>query len=131
LNLLRLRYRRAWIGSIWLLVLVIVVGSLMPATGPAPVTGFDKIEHVVAYFTLALLGSAVVTAGRLPWVMARVMILGLALEAMQALVTVSRTADWADVLADAIGVLTAWWIVRRRAGWAVTAEAWLAELQRR
>jgi VanZ family protein len=96
-----------------------------------PVTGFDKIEHIVAYFTLALLGSAVVTARKLPWVMAGTMFLGLALEAMQALVTVSRTADWADVLADAIGVSITWWIVRRRAGWAVAAEAWLADLQRR
>ncbi len=128
--LLQLRYRRAWIGSIWLLVLVIVVASLMPSAGPAPVIGFDKIEHFVAYFMLAVLGSAIVPTGKLPWVMAGAMSLGLALEVMQAFVTETRVASWADVLANATGISTAWWIIHRRAGWAEAAENWLARRQR-
>lgn len=113
-----------------MLVLVVVVGSLVPETGPASVAGSDKIGHFAAYFTLTVLGSAVVTTGKLPWVAARAMFLGLALEAAQALVTGTRTADWADVFANATGILTAWWLVRRRAGWALAAEAWFAGLQR-
>jgi VanZ family protein len=128
--LLQLRYRRAWIGSIWLLVLVIVVASLVPQTGLESVAGSDKIGHVAAYFALTVLSSAVVTARKLPWVMALAIVLGLALEAAQTLVTATRTADWTDVLANTTGVLTAWWLVRRRAGWALAAEAWLAGLRR-
>ena len=130
MSLLQLRYRRAWAGSIWLLVLVIAAGSLVPEMGPASVAGSDKIGHVVAYFTLAVLGSAVVTTTKLPWVMARVMFLGLAMEAAQGLLTDTRMADWSDVLANATGVFAAWWLVRRRAGWAMAVEAWLAGLRR-
>lgn len=130
MNLLELRYRLAWIGSIWLLVLVIAAGSLMPEFGPPSIVGSDKIEHFAAYFTLSVLGSAVVTTQRLPWIMARALILGLVLEAAQALLTDTRTADWDDVLANATGILGAWWLVRRRAGWALTVEAWLAGLLR-
>jgi VanZ family protein len=128
--LLQLRYRHAWIASVWLLVLVIVVGSLVPQSGPADIPGSDKLGHFVAYFTLALLGAGVVAPATVPWIMARAMLLGLALEAAQALLTESRTADWADVLANTTGVFAAWWLVRRRTGWAMAAEAWFTGLRR-
>jgi VanZ family protein len=58
------------------------------------------------------------------------MCLGLAMEAAQALLTDTRIADWADVLANTTGILTAWWLIRGRAGWALTVETWLAGLRR-
>lgn len=107
-----------------MLVLLILVASLVPVLPPAPIAGFDKIEHFSAYFALALLGSGLVAPPAVPWVMARAMLLGLALEAAQALLTDTRTADWTDVAANTAGVLAAWWLVHgRRAGWAVAAEA--------
>jgi VanZ family protein len=127
---LPLRYRLAWIASIWLLVVVIVTGSLVPDLGPLSIGISDKVEHFAAYFALTLLCSAVVTADRLPWVMAGALLLGMSLEAAQALLTVSRVADWADVLANASGILAAWLLVRRHAGWALTVEAWLERLRR-
>ena len=130
MSMLALRYRWAWIGATWLLVLIIVAGSLEPDVGSAPVAGFDKIGHFSAYFALTFLGSAVVTIDRVPWVLARAMLLGLAMEAAQALFTKTRTADWTDVLANTAGVMTAWWLVRRRAGWALLAEAWFDSLRR-
>ena len=126
---LPLRYRLAWIGSIWLLVVLIVTGSLVPDLGPFAIAGSDKLEHFAAYFALSLLCSAVVTADRLPWVMAGSLLLGMSLEAAQAILTVTRKADWADVLANASGILVAWLLVRRRAGWALAVEAWLAGLR--
>jgi VanZ family protein len=128
--MLQLRYRRAWIGSIWLMVLFVVVTSLVSQPGLVSPAGTDKIEHFVAYFTLTVLGSAVVTTAKLPWVAARAMCLGLAMEAAQALLTDTRIADWADVLANTTGILTAWWLIRGRAGWALTVETWLAGLRR-
>lgn len=127
---LPLRHRLAWIASIWILVVVIVTGSLVPDLGPLSGVSSDKFEHFIAYFALSLMGSAVVTADRLPWVMTGALLLGMSMEAAQALFTVERTADWADVLANACGILAAWLLVRHRAGWAVTVEAWLASRRR-
>jgi len=127
---LPLRYRLAWIGAIWLLVAFIIAGSLVPDLGPLAIAGSDKFEHFAAYLALSLLSSAVVTSDRLPWVLAGVLLLGMSLEAAQALLTVKRTADWTDALANASGILVAWWLVRRRAGWALAVEAWLAGLRR-
>jgi VanZ family protein len=130
LILLQLRYRRAWISSIWLLVLVIVVASLAPARTMLGVDHLDKLGHFAAYFTLTLLGAGIVARAAVPRVIVWAILLGLAMEAAQALFTDTRTADWADALANTTGVLTAWWLVRRRAGWALAAEAWLAGLRR-
>jgi VanZ family protein len=127
---LPLRYRFAWMASIWLLVAIIVAGSLVPDLGPLSIAGSDKFEHFGAYFALSLLGSAVVPNDRLPWVLAGALILGASLEAAQGLLTATRMADWKDLLANAGGILAAWLLVRRRAGWAVDVEAWLASLRR-
>lgn len=129
--LLPLRYRLSWIGLIWLLVLVIAAGSLIPEIGSLGIPVSDKIEHFAAYFTLSVLGSGVVAARKLPWVMVCVLTLGLVLEAAQGLLTVTRSADWADVLANSTGILAAWLLVRGRVGWALTVEAWIADLRRR
>ena len=117
----------AWKAAIALLALLIVVGSLLPMP-EAPVPGdLDKLEHFLAYFALALLGSGIVEPPRLWLVMARCFALGLAVEALQAFATETRSADWADVLANALGVLAAWAVAGgSRAGWARHVEAWLA-----
>lgn len=102
----------------------------MPELGPAGFAGTDKIEHFTAYFALSALGSAVVSTKRLPWVMAWVLVLGLSLEAAQGLLTATRSADWADVLANSTGILAAWLLARRHAGWALAVEAWFANRRR-
>jgi len=127
---LSLRYRRVWIGSVGLLVLLIVILSLIPGETVATAGHLDKAGHFTAYFTLTLLGLGLVAEEAVPTVMVRALLLGLAMEAAQALFTDSRTADWADFLANAVGVLSAWWLLRRRAGWALAVEAWLAVRRR-
>jgi len=108
-------------------VLAIVVASLAP--GPELPSGVtvDKIGHCGAYFLLALFGSGLVPQPGLPRVMLRTFLLGLSLEAAQALLTGTRTADWLDVIANTAGILAAWWIAHHgRAGWVHDVEAWLA-----
>ena len=124
--MLELRYRRTWIALVWLLAALIVVASLMPSGQMPGPQGIDKLGHFTAYFTLTTLCAGIVARATIPWVIVWVIVLGLAMEAAQALFTDTRTADWADALANTIGVLTAWWLVRRRVGWAMAAEAWLA-----
>jgi VanZ family protein len=128
--LLQLRYRRTWIALVWLLAALIVVASLVPSGQMPGPQGVDKLGHFTAYFTLTLLCEGIVARTSVPWVIVSVISLGLAMEAAQALFTETRIADWADVLANTTGVLTAWWVVRRRVGWALTAEAWLAGRRR-
>lgn len=111
---------------VWLLAVLIIVASLAPNSEIAGAGGLDKLGHFTAYFTLTLLCTGIVARSAVPWVIVWVILLGLAMEAAQALLTVTRTADWADALANTSGVLTAWWAVRGRVGWALTAEAWLA-----
>ena len=105
---------------------LIIVASLVPNEEIAGPPGFDKLEHLTAYFTLTTLCAGIVARASIPWVIVGVILLGLSMEAAQALFTETRTADWADALANTTGVLIAWLLVRRRVGWAMAAEAWLA-----
>jgi VanZ family protein len=128
--LLELRYRRTWIALVWLLAALIIVASLVSSVEIAGACGLDKLGHFAAYFTLTLLSSGIVARATVPWVILWVILLGLALEAAQALFTETRTADWADAIANTTGVLTASWLVRGQVGWALAAEAWLAGRRR-
>jgi len=127
LRLSGIAFRRAWQGLILLLALAIAAGSLLPMPSTAVATGVDKLEHFIGYFTLALLGSGIVTRGRLRVVMARCFAFGAAIELLQGLLTSSRTADWADIVANGLGVIAAWAVAAGGlAGWARHVEAWLA-----
>lgn len=128
--MLQLRYRRTWITLVWLLAALIVIASLMPGGEFGGAGGLDKLGHFASYFTLTLLCAGIVARATVPWVIVWVTLLGLAMEAAQALFTETRSADWADALANTTGVLTAWWVVRGRVGWALAAEAWLAGRRR-
>jgi len=122
---------RAWKGAILLLTLAIVAGSLLPMPETATAGGLDKAEHFLAYCALALLGCGVVTRERLWIVMARCFALGLAVEGLQAILTTTRSADWADVLANGAGVLAAWaFAAAGLAGWARHVDGWLGRRTR-
>lgn len=117
-------FRRAWQGAIGLLVLVIVAGSLVPDRVTPEFAGPDKLNHAAAYFALTLLGIGI-TGRRLWRVAAAAFLLGLGLEGAQAWWTADREADWADLLANAAGILAAWLpLAPRGAGWARHVETW-------
>ena len=118
--------RRLWIVAIVILVAVIVVASLTPSPVLPDADISDKYGHYLAYLTLALLGSGIVAPDRLWRAMLRCFLLGAALEVAQALLTSHRAAEWGDLLANVLGVLTAWLIAGSgRAGWGIRAAAWL------
>lgn len=116
------RFRHLWIAAIVVVVVVIVAGSLLPFALLPNETGSDKIGHYSAYLILAVLASGIVSPERLWRVMLRCFFLGLGLEAVQALMTDNRVAEWGDLLANVAGVLTAWLIASGgRAGWGLRA----------
>lgn len=98
-------------------------GSLAPQRDVAFTAGlWDKAQHAVGYALLALLLMAAQRVTR-PWSAGvTVLALGAVIELLQAL-TPDRTADAADLLADAVGIalacaLVAWAASRRDARWA-------------
>ena len=118
--------RRLWIVAIAILVAVIVFASLTPSPVLSDANISDKGGHYLAYLMLALMGSGIAAPERLWRAMLRCFLLGAALEVAQALLTSNRAAEWGDLLANVLGVLTAWVIAGSgRAGWGIRAAAWL------
>jgi hypothetical protein len=98
------RPRHLWLTLFWLAVIGATVLSLMPAP-PLPDPWFsaaDKVEHAVAYAVLFLLGRQAAYRHR-PLALALVA-LGAAIEVAQGTLTATRTAEWLDFVADALGI---------------------------
>ena len=93
-------------GVGWCLVAVVVVLSLIPTPTVPPVTGTfdDKIAHCLVYATI--MGWFAVITPRPSWwrLAGAVIALGVALELCQGALPY-RTASFADVLANTLGVL--------------------------
>jgi len=119
-------FRRLWIAAVLGLAAFIVYASLAPQP-PVPTDVLsDKLEHYLAYLSLALLGSGIASPARLRFTLLRCFLLGAALEIAQALFTEHRMAEWGDLAANVAGILTAWLIAGQgRAGWGMRAAAWL------
>ncbi len=109
-----MKYRRLWLTFSWLLVVLVVYLSLDPSP-PDPLSGWldsDKLKHMLAYGTLAvcftqlydsLPGRGLVACGLIA--------MGVAMEYLQQLGG-QRTFDYADMLANALGVLLGWALMR-------------------
>ncbi|MCX7545707.1 VanZ family protein [Marinicella gelatinilytica] len=95
-------------GIGWLLVILIWLLSLLPLSVPTTaVEGGDKIGHFVAY--------AVMTYWFLhlypkTWlVIWAFIVMGVMIEVLQGLTTF-RFFEWADILANGLGVVVAWFV---------------------
>lgn len=82
---------------------VVLVLALLPPRIPMPSTGWDKVNHALAFLALAVLGyrayprrAALLLLGLLAY--------GGAIELLQGL-TAYRSAEWLDVVADGLGAL--------------------------
>lgn len=102
------RWHAAWLASAWLMVGAIVYLSLARLDIEMPVEQGDKIEHVVAYAALGFWFMQVYTrrASRAV-VAAALIVLGIGLEFLQGQ-TGYRHFDYADMIANTIGVLLGW-----------------------
>lgn len=97
----------------WILLLCVAVLSLMP-TGYLPPQVFslwDKAQHALGFMALALLGLRAYP--RHPWqVLAGLLVFGGGIELAQA-ATGWRHGEWADWLADAVGMAAGLALARR------------------
>jgi VanZ family protein len=89
---------------------VVTALSLLPLGPDAPTTGWDKTNHLLAFGWLAIVGCrawpqrhAAALAGLLAY--------GGLIEVLQSF-TGYRSAEWGDLLADALGLLLGWALLR-------------------
>jgi VanZ family protein len=104
----KLRFTNVWLTIGFLLIGLVVYASLMP--NPPDLThiqGADKVEHAVAYFILTFWFGLIYAKNRVRWTIGITFIfLGVAMEYLQGM-TAYRTFEYADMAADAVGVLCA------------------------
>ena len=102
------RRPRLWLALWGLMLAAVIVASLLPAGDlpPAPFDGVDKVEHFLGYAVLSAYAVMLFARRRTQALAAAGLIaLGIGLEIAQGALTVSRAADSADALANALGVL--------------------------
>jgi VanZ family protein len=101
-----LHFRRAWLTGGWLLVGLVIYRSLTPYP-PEPLSfpNADKLEHAIAYGSLALWFCQIYLSARSRTIALALLIgLGIALEFVQGW-TGYRDFEVLDMAADSIGVL--------------------------
>ncbi len=87
-------------------LVAVLVAALLPTAALPPVhSGWDKADHALAWLALGLLGM-IGWPGRAPAVLAGLLVYGGAIELLQGF-TGWRHAEWADLLADALGLVAA------------------------
>ena len=97
--------------GLWRLVLaavtlVILYLSLMPAP-PSEGLGWDKLNHVAAMAAVTVIAFRVLRPVSLRAVLLAglyALLLGALIELLQGTLTTTRSAEWSDLLADAVGV---------------------------
>jgi len=96
---------RLWRALLVLLMAAVLVLALMPAPPRSIDTGWDKLNHMLAFGTLAVAGRFGFPGARTPlWLLIGGLLgFGVLIELLQMLVP-TRSAEVADVLADSVGI---------------------------
>jgi len=103
-----LRYFTVWRALGWLLVVLVVYLSLTPAPPNIPVTGGDKLGHVLAYgMLMAWFAWLYADLGIRSGFAIGFVVLGVSLEFAQGL-TEYRSFELGDMAADCVGVALGW-----------------------
>ncbi|NCN85536.1 MAG: VanZ family protein [Sphingomonadales bacterium] len=89
----------------WLLLGTILVISLMPATDAPTVFADDKLNHILAFFTLSLMARLLWTRTHAAILFVLLMALGGGIELLQLSMGFGRDADWWDFVADIVAIL--------------------------
>jgi len=91
--------------------------AVVPHPPEVPGEPNDKVQHIVAFATLALLGSFAYPATTLVQLLLRLSLFGALIEVVQAIPALHRDSDVLDWLADTAAVivvllLVRWWRAR-------------------
>jgi VanZ family protein len=103
----------------WAAALFAFVMAVLPHPPEVPGHPSDKVQHVLAFATLGLLGSFAYPAAPLLGLLFRLSLFGAAIEVVQAIPFLHRDSDVFDWLADTIAaavvlIAVRWWRRARR-----------------
>lgn len=122
-----LRWRGFWVAAGTALVLLVTWLCLRPSAGGEQLfPNADKLHHAVAFLALAGLLLALVERRHYAAVCVALLAFGGAIEVAQYLMPYGRSAEWADLAADALGValgLALSLAIRR--SWLQVVEGWM------
>jgi VanZ family protein len=101
-----LRWPRVWLALWALMILAVIVLSLMPKPPIPPTLTIGKLDHLIAYFALAVFAVQLYMRRRAQLGAAfALVLLGIALEFAQGYLTTYRHMAAYDALIDAFGVV--------------------------
>lgn len=114
---------RAWAGALIALLVTITFLALTPHPPRSLDTGWDKLNHTLAFAALAFCACGAARRSRwqlMAWLIA-LLAYGGGIELAQTLMP-GRSGEWADWLGDGVGLLcgaaVGWWcFVPRRQAW--------------
>lgn len=114
----RRRFSRSILWAVVVLVLCTIPGKNIPEPDFLRWLKWDKLTHVLLFGTLSyllLLDASALTGKRLTVILLSITIAyGGLIELIQSIPFIQRNADGRDVVANAIGALSGWWLYRRR-----------------
>ena len=98
----------------WAAVVFAFVMAIVPHPPEVPGAPSDKVQHIMAFATLALLGSFAYPATRVTRLLASLSLFGALIEVVQAIPALHRDSDVLDWIADTVAVaavlvLLRWW----------------------
>jgi VanZ family protein len=99
------RWQPAWRAVLLVLMCVAAWFAFMPTASSIEKNNFDKVEHLLAFASLGLAASFTTSPGlrRTVQSAAGLLLYGGFIELVQTQLP-TRSADWADMLADGVGV---------------------------
>lgn len=117
----------AYANTLIVLVLILyltLVPQPLPEETPPLFPGADKVVHALMLWALSTAWAFdsyrrlhKLTKRRLAIILATSIALGGAIEVAQYLMAMGRGAEWADLLADCIGAVAAYWSSPKFVGW--------------
>jgi hypothetical protein len=108
------RASRAARAIFWAAAAFAFVMAVLPHPPEVPGHPNDKVQHVAAFATLALLGSFAYPRTELTKLLIRLSLFGAAIEVVQAIPVLHRDSDVLDWLADSVAaaailLIVRWW----------------------
>ncbi|CAA0147327.1 VanZ family protein [Tenacibaculum maritimum] len=94
--------------AIAIAILIAILSLIKIGKQPIKISYLDKIEHGIAYFTLAFFWLlAFVEKNKKYWIVVGCLLYGIIIEVLQGTITTYRTPDYLDIIANFAGILLA------------------------
>ena len=104
--------RRLFVIVFWLATIFAYISAILPAREAPHVTSWDKLDHMVAFFTITFLARAAYPRTLVVLLFAFLALFGAFIELSQATSFIHRDAEWddwfADIAAIVVGLIAAW-----------------------